>query len=127
MTWGLLGLCILLAGLAAYAMHAALTGKDGQLADREKRLESDERADHALSERDLAVVQLAAERTKSSDLMKAKAIVEAERNELAREVADLKAKALAKMPVSDEGAAIGNDEFAKPPLSESSTDGLEKP
>jgi hypothetical protein len=109
--------------LVAYLVVKVVSGKESQLADREKRLESDERADHALADRDLAVVQLAAERAKTSDLMLAKSQVESERNALDRKVRDLEVKLAATLPVGDDGAAVVNDQLSAPILG----DALEKP
>lgn len=101
----------------------ALAAKDGQLADRTEALAQKERADGAVRERDDLVPQLAAERAKTGDLMLAKSVVESERNALAGEVARLKIKIAAALPVSDDGAAVVNDQLSAPILG----DALEKP
>lgn len=105
----------------------SLSAKDGQLVDRDKARESDKRADAAVKERDLEVEANAKLRAEKSDLLLAKSQVESERNALTAEVARLKIKLAASLPVGDEGAAVTNDEFSKPLLSASERDGLEKP
>lgn len=123
MTWALVGLAVLLAGLAAYAVHAALSGKDGQLADRDLREASDRRADKLQGERDGEHARAETLETQNADLSARLARVVDERTTLAAEVARLKIKLAATTPVGPDGAAIVNDEFSTPILG----DALEKP
>lgn len=120
-TYALAGLAIGLASLVAYLVVKSLSAKDGQLADRDARLTTEEERDAMTADRDREHTARVAAESQNADLAQRLADADAHVAELSAKLARA-VVARAKQPVSQDGADAVNDL-----LSTSPRDGLEKP
>lgn len=130
MTAAVIALALVVAGLGAAAVVLGLKlagAKDDARKADGRAADAEARTLEVLGRERLEVERAGKAEVQVKDLLSKVATVEGERNELAREVAALKVKLVATLPVGEEGAAAVNDGFSTPLLSDSARDGLEKP